>query len=196
MITEELIACAEYLLNRPASDRTQADVNRAASTYYYALFNELAWTCATLFIGEKPADRGKRAWQQVYRALEHGTAKQKCRGLYISRFPEGIKNFANHFALMQERRHKCDYDPLQNGTHTEILFDVANANTLINGFRNAPELDRRAFCAYVLLKNREDPERERAMQQELQRQQNERKRETQAAERAVREAQRVRDGSH
>lgn len=98
MITEDLIGSAEYLLNRSESERTQTDINRAASTHYYALFHELAWTCATLFIGDKPVKDGQRAWQQVYRALEHKTSKDKCRGLYISKFPEEVKNFANHFA--------------------------------------------------------------------------------------------------
>ena len=191
MITEELIACAEYLLNRPASERTQADINRAASTYYYALFNELASTCATLFIGPKPVGHGRRAWQQVYRALEHKTAKDKCRGLYISRFPEAIRNFANHFASMQERRHKCDYDPFQDGAFTEISFEVASSKTIIDAFRDAPEIDKRAFCAYVLLKNREDPEREKAMQKELQRQANEIKQAKKAAEKAEQVAQKA-----
>lgn len=76
---------------------------------------------------------------------------------------------------MQERRHQCDYDPLKDATYTQVSFDISNSKTIIQAFRSAQEFDRRAFCAYVLLKSREDPEREREVHAELQKKKNEAK---------------------
>ena len=160
MSAEDLIACAEYLLNRPESSRTQADINRAASTIYYALFHELAASCATFFMGPRPSGHGRRAWQQVYRALEHKRSSSKCKNkVAISKFPPGISNFADVYVSLQERRHQCDYDPLIKVTHTEVSFDMQAAKEVLEAFRRSPEIDLRAFCAYVLFESRDDPAR-------------------------------------
>lgn len=97
MKTEDLIGCAEYLIKRPESEMTQADINRSASTSYYALFHELSQTCANLFMGEMHQDY-RRAWQQVYRVLGHDNAKGRCKQSdMIGKFPNSIQDFAGKF---------------------------------------------------------------------------------------------------
>ena len=56
----------------------QAELRRAVSAAYYALFHALARCCADTLVGATPASRSQTAWTQTYRALEHGYAKNQC----------------------------------------------------------------------------------------------------------------------
>lgn len=162
MSTEDIISCSEYLLARPDSERTQADIDRAASTLYYAVFHEMCSTSANLFMGPKPIGHGRRAWQQMYRALEHKRCCAKCKNKHIlGKFPAPIVKFGNLFVSLQEKRHQSDYDPLVSLAHTDVVFMVDNAKKTIDAFRNASEVDLKAFCVFVLFENREDPARKK-----------------------------------
>ncbi|RYC31889.1 hypothetical protein D3273_10655 [Lichenibacterium minor] len=161
-MTQDLIASAELLINRPGSEPTQADLNRAASTLYYALFHEISKTCADLFMGSIQEDY-RRAWQQVYRALAHENTKTRCRDLEIMRkFPESIQEFATQFVTLQELRHQCDYDPLSKTPKTTVETELGNVRDVTQRFSATNELDLRAFCSFVLFPKREDPLRKRA----------------------------------
>ena len=92
---DDLIRIAEHLasggvgggIGRPV----QAELRRAVSATYYALFHALARCCANMLVGvATPASRSQQAWTQVYRALEHGHAKNQCCKLEdkLSRFPQ------------------------------------------------------------------------------------------------------------
>lgn len=127
------------------------------SSIYYAMFHCLARDCADLLIGSAGADRSMEAWQQVYRSLEHGIAKDRCKKKdMIKKFPKQIEDFANAFATMQEKRHRADYDPSASFTKSEVAADVALVEQTILDYRSVSSKHRRAFCAYVLLKQRPD----------------------------------------
>lgn len=82
------------------------------STAYYAMFHALCRNSADSLVGPKGApDRSRRAWNQAYRAVEHGIAKNQCKDTVMEDFPETIRNFARHFVRVQELRHEADYDP-------------------------------------------------------------------------------------
>ena len=161
MNTEDLIACAELLINRPGSEPTQADINRSASTIYYILFHELSKKCADLFMGPIHDDY-RRAWQQVYRALAHDTAKDKCRELsMMKKFPNSIQEFATKFATLQELRHQCDYDPLSQTPKTTVETELEDIRGVLQDFNDTPEPDLRAFCSFILFPKRPDPLRKK-----------------------------------
>lgn len=135
---------------------SQVFLRRAVSSLYYALFHHLARCCADTPVGGNGAARSKPAWRQVYRALEHGVAKNACKhNAVIERFPPGIRSFARTFVEFQEKRHSADYDPsalkLQR---SEIYQAIKMAETAIEDFDRAALQDRRAFAAHVLLKQR------------------------------------------
>ena len=135
----------------------QANLLRATSTAYYALFHALAGSCADLLIGGPGSSRSARAWHQVYRALEHSFCKNACVDhRKISRFPREIQDFANAFVSMQLKRHKADYDPHEIAYKSAVLLDIEIVEEVIARFALAPLADRRAFAAYVLLKARKD----------------------------------------
>ena len=75
MTPRDLIQTARRLAQPGAAQPTQADLRRAVSTAYYALFHCLAATAADLLTGSSRSPE----WHQVYRALEHGKARSACR---------------------------------------------------------------------------------------------------------------------
>jgi hypothetical protein len=132
----------------------QSDLRRATSTTYYALFHALARCCADCLIGTSPARRSNKAWRQAYRALDHGFAKNACKNGKIRDFPNDIQDFADQFVAMQAKRHDADYDPDMRITKSVVLNDVNTTANAIARFENTPVLDRIAFAALVLLKER------------------------------------------
>lgn len=108
-----------------------------------------------MLIGGTNADRSKAAWRQVYRSLDHGFAKDRCKhqGM-IKKFPKALEDFANSFVALQAKRHDADYDPFVTLTKSEVLADIRAAEQAMRSFASASTKDRRAFCAYVLLKDR------------------------------------------
>lgn len=148
----DLIITAKELVGKPGGKPRQSNLKRALSTAYYALFHTLARCCADVVIGTNSQTR--KAWQQVYRALDHNFAKNACQHGNISRFPQEIQDFANAFVTLQSKRHSADYDPYSKIYKSQVLVDLANAETVIGGFESAPAKHRRAFAAWVLLKQR------------------------------------------
>lgn len=128
------------------------NLRRATSSAYYALFHCLARSCADLVVGSQGAQRSQRAWRQVYRAVEHGAAKNACLHGTISEFPIAIQNFANTFVALQEKRHEADYDPYARFVKSFVSQDVASVRQAIEDFNSAPIKDRRAFCVWVLMR--------------------------------------------
>ncbi len=130
-------------------------MRRALSSAYYALFHCLARCCADTLVGGHGADRSKHAWRQVYRALEHGFAKNACKdSAVVGTFPQAIQDFADTFVTMQEKRHAADYDPSARFQKSEVLEAIEASDTALANFTGVPIKDRRAFSAYVLFKKR------------------------------------------
>ena len=135
----------------------QAELRRAVSATYYAMFHALALSCANLLAGSTLANRSQPAWRQVYRALEHNHAKNQCNSpSTMSRFPSEIRNFGQLFILMQIQRHSADYDPDARFSRFEVTRLIEETERTIAGFKRVPRVDQRAFAIYVLLRSRSD----------------------------------------
>ena len=148
----DLLATARLLAGRPGGPPpSQAGLRRAASTTYYALFHCMAENCADMLVGGPGSGRSQPAWNQAYRALQHGTAKQRSVQNLIYRFPVEIQGFAKQFALMQGKREAADYDPSVSLEQSAVIEDIDLSADVITQFRQSPERDRRAFAVHVLL---------------------------------------------
>lgn len=152
----DLLKTSRELLEVAHGKPRQANLLRATSTAYYAMFHTLARTCADLLIGGAGSERSKSAWHQVYRALEHGHARNCCKNGKLCLFPKEIQDFANIFVSMQAKRHKADYDPHEKVFKSAVQTDLDLVDTVIDGFQSVPLKDRRAFAAFVLFKSRAD----------------------------------------
>lgn len=154
MQPHDLIDSARFLANAQRGKPSQANLRRAVSTAYYAMFHCLAKSCADLLVGGANAGRSKPAWRQVYRALDHKPCAASCKYNIIKKFPKPIEDFANTFVTMQEKRHSADYDPFIVVAKSSVLQDIAIVERAIIAFKSAPTKDKRAFCAFVLFKKR------------------------------------------
>lgn len=152
-MSHELIPTARRLANVNVRRPRQADLKRAVSTAYYALFHTLAKECADRLIGSHSLQRGA-AWRQVYRALEHGFAKNACCQVTSLGFPPGVVYFADTFARLQDQRHQADYDPQVRYIRADVLIMITEVEQAISALKGASVRDRTAFAALVLLKNR------------------------------------------
>ena len=129
----------------------QSDLRRAVSTAYYALFHCLALCCADLLVGGPGSNRSQSAWNQTYRALQHGFARQRCDHRNVADFPSEIRYFARIFVDMQQDHHRADYDPDVSFVKADVTQLIDYAEDAIRRFQQAPARDRRAFAVYVLL---------------------------------------------
>ena len=133
----------------------RADLRRALSDAYYAMFHALAWAIANSLAGATPARRDPEAWRRAYRALEHGYARNQFRNQSeMDRFPPEIRGFGQAFVMMQARRHLADYDPYDNPKRREVIQFITEAEGAIALLEGAPPAVRRSLALYVLLRNR------------------------------------------
>ena len=164
MNPDHLLTIAESLASgRAGSQRgrpRQAELRRAVSAAYYALFHTLAGNCANLLVGDRASTPTRQAWRQAYRSLDHRRVRKQCTERRpkrtLDRFPQEIRNFANQFVRMQDLRHLADYDPFQDFTRLEVLLQIENTITAIAQFEQARRSHRRAFAVFVLFDLRRD----------------------------------------
>ena len=150
----DLLHTARDLLAVSGGKPRQANLHRATSTAYYAMFHALAGCAADLLIGGTNSARHKDTWKQVYRAIDHRAAKEACKPAKIAHLPQEIQDFANMFAALQEKRHNADYDPTCRSTKSAVAVDINQAQVVIEKFQSASAKDKRAFVALVMFKAR------------------------------------------
>jgi hypothetical protein len=145
-----LIDTAQKLLSGTPTD---ADIRRAVSTIYYAIFHHLCDQHARLLVQDETLGAAR---YQAYRSVEHGIARAACTDCRNpgKGFPTGIIRYADAFSQLQDQRHDADYNPA-------ATFNLRLANVLagqcqkaIAAFDAEPERHRRAFVVFVALKRR------------------------------------------
>ena len=148
-----MIVTARKLANASSGKPRQADLRRAISTAYYALFHAFAKDAADLLVGVGP-NRPDKAWSHLYRSLQHGDAKVACSAARNMNFPAEIKRCASIFVELQEMRHDADYDPDQRFLRSEASRAIQDSEEAIAALKAAPKRDRRAFAVQLLLRKR------------------------------------------
>jgi hypothetical protein len=96
-------------------------MRRAVSTAYYAMFHALCRLCADQLVGGK--HEKTPAWQRVYRAIEHKTAKNALLRKEVTDLHPILTTFGVTFAILQDKRVAADYDPVSFA----IYFDETNS---------------------------------------------------------------------
>ena len=152
MDPRDLMETARRLTESGISQPTQADLRRAVSPAYYALFHCLATAAADLLTGSERSPE----WHQVYRALEHGKAKRACQQQRAMRaFPMEIRSFAKAFVELQDARHEADYALDGQYLKPDVLAIITRAEEAIDRFEQADVRHRRSFAVHVLFKRRQ-----------------------------------------
>ena len=161
MNPDDLIRIARHLAGGGVSERRgrprQAELRRAISAAYYALFHALAGCCADMLVGSTSTRRRQPAWERAYRSLQHNLAKDQCsRQVEMRRFPIEIQDFGSRFVEVQRYRHQADYAPEAVFHRLRVLHLIDEAERVVSGLRSVPVIDRRAFVIHVLFRARRE----------------------------------------
>jgi len=133
---------------------TEADLERAVSAAYYAMFTALAESCADTLVGQSPNARSAREWVLTFRALQHGYARQQFERREVNLYSPAIASFARTFTTTQAMRHEANYNPVSQFAQRQANDIIDQAECAIDQFMAASEDERRLFAAYVLMRNR------------------------------------------
>jgi uncharacterized protein (UPF0332 family) len=152
-VSSELLATARRLAAPSRSRPRQADLKRAISTAYYALFHAIARSNADRFVGVG-TNRADRPWNQTYRALDHNAAFKACGNLAGPHFSPGLIQLGVAFRTLQEQRHKADYDPHHRVSLQDALASIATAEAGLSALKAATNKERTALAAHLLFKTR------------------------------------------
>ena len=155
MTPEHLLQTATDLAEINPRRPRRADLCRAVSTAYYAMFHCLAHTCADSLAGRAGTVGSRSIWRRVYRAPEHRQARTRCENMPSS-FPDEVQEFGQVFSVLQSKRHLADYDPDYRVGKSEVTADIDRARTAIDRFLETPVSVRRDFALHVLTKVRPD----------------------------------------
>lgn len=153
MMDDRLIQVAQELSKRTGYRPREAFMRRAVSTAYYAMFHALAQLCADELIGGKHARTV--AWNRVYRALDHKLAKAMLQSKEATNLSPAIAAFGRAFAVLQERRHQADYDPMPFRYYfNETAALIELAHSAIRDLDGLGSDERRTLAVFILFKQR------------------------------------------
>ena len=151
MSPRDLIETARSLTALSTRRPAQANLRRAVSTAYYAVFHCLAATVADTLMGKRRSE----AWHQVYRSPEHGGARSACRNRQVMHgFPPEIRSFAGRFIILQKARQRADHALEGRYYKLDVRAAIDMAETAIVQLDRANVEHRRRFAAHVLFRQR------------------------------------------
>jgi len=149
-LADDLLAQAQTLATLDEGIPSQANLRRAISSGYYALFHLLIAEAVKRFLPADPPGLRERA----SRAFSHGEMKQTCYRFLTKRIVEDLAPLlrtsisakmlftAEIFVNLQEQRHLADYDVGFSLSRTETLFWVNEV--------------RRAFADWKLIRETDE----------------------------------------
>ena len=151
---QELIdACYKLVPQGVATQPSDADMRRAISAAYYALFHTLAASNADLVAGQPQSDISSYAWERVYRRLEHGRAQNNLRGI-LSQLSHRGQNFARIYIDLKNQRDAAGYNPNAPILHSHARNVISRAETAIRDFARLSREERRLLTAQSLFDRR------------------------------------------
>jgi len=147
-----LIEQARHLASRTPRSPSQADLRRAASAAYYALFHFLIDEACRYLLGSSGKDRALRA--TLARVFAHGEMAEASKffragkgtlpaGLapYVVAIPKGLSTIAEVFTDAQGIRHRADYDVGASFLTGDVAVLIDRVEGAISGWdqiRNEP----------------------------------------------------------
>jgi hypothetical protein len=138
----------------PAGAPRQADLRRAISASYYALFH-FALTAATdLVLGRSARRKTPNLYVRAYRTVEHSELRKRSNEIRNSGASTGIVDFADAIVELQEARHRADYDPLFRIKRSEAVNKVFTAVVAIAGFKRTSDIEKKSCLVTLLFKGR------------------------------------------
>jgi hypothetical protein len=134
----------------------QADLRRAISSTYYALFHAIVTQAADDFFG-KP-QRASPLYQKVFRSVEHRKLRRLCDDIVKSNLPRNHSIFGHDLIAvasavidLQEKRHSADYDPHYRVNISDANSAVKAARAALASFRSLNRERQTVFSSLLIL---------------------------------------------
>ena len=159
----ELLALARQLSEEPAEPPpTDAQLRRAVSTAYYAVFHKVLRAAAERFIG---ADQQHTAgFTLLYRAFDHRHMKTTCEALQATTLKDkfrrhlgrlsvstATREFATSSPVLQDKRHQADYDPSVEFQPPDVRFVIDVATATIEAFDVIDPVEKADVLALLMV---------------------------------------------
>jgi hypothetical protein len=141
----------------------QADLRRALSTVYYALFHFVMTNAADMVFGAEQRDTPR--YQLVYRTVDHARLRSICAQAVkhipkLALVPEkgfgSVGNFASICLNSTQLRLSADYDPSQSFSHTTVEIAIANGRPAVQWFQTATAEQQQTFLTLLLFEPRRE----------------------------------------
>jgi hypothetical protein len=162
---DHLLEQADRLVSSRSGAPRQADLRRAISSAYYAVFHAILTEGADEFVGR--TQRQTPRYELVYRSIDHRVLRRLCEDVARDDLPkklsqyeppggfgQELKGFAAAMVDLQERRHLADYGPLFRADVSGARLAVATARTALSSLRNMSSARRKAFLTLLLFSPR------------------------------------------
>jgi hypothetical protein len=158
---EDLLSQAITLAEIDRKKPKQANLRRAVSAAYYAIFHYLVREATCLQIGAQHAQAPFR--HVLGRAYAHNVMKLACtgfgggtlkdaikKGLPVNALgsyviPQPIQDLAATFAELQEKRHIANYDLSERFNRSEVLALIEQGKQHIKDFAALPASNDKSF---------------------------------------------------
>ena len=153
LLSGQLMLTAERRLENPTS-LTPADLRRATSDIYYALFHKV---CEALVIpiGSDPESKAFRdTYITLYRLPDHAYLEQKCKEVRSHAFSDAVKHFAAQLVTFKNKRQIADYDPIAKFEISIVKNDWSIANSVLTDFNSVTPEEQARFAFFVALRGR------------------------------------------
>jgi hypothetical protein len=130
---------------------TEADLRRATSDLYYALFHRICEALVQPLGADPDSQAFKETWTTIYRLPEHGLLVRRCKEIGGHAFSQDVKAFAQLITALRTKREDADYDPLAIFKISDVRNDVAQVDDLLTRFEAVDRAEQARFAWFVSL---------------------------------------------
>lgn len=159
----ELLALSRRLsAGNNGNPPTDAELRRAVSTAYYALFHKILRTAAERFMGT--GQTATAGYSILYRGFQHRDIKVICEAissptmklkyqlsLQRKNVSQDMVDFAVVFPILQEVRHLADYDPGYQFAPSDVSYHIDAAELAMDALDRAEPRERADVLALMLV---------------------------------------------
>lgn len=155
-LSAQLLQTARNRVQTPKAC-TEADLRRATSDLYYALFHAI---CEAV-VEPLGADPENPAFVETYRAMyrhaDHQTLEKRSKEALAGTFTAPCRQFAQRLIAMKNKRAAADYDPLETLSISDVSSDLDACEKVLAGFWAMAKMERSRLALFLTL----DPRRNR-----------------------------------
>jgi len=159
-----LLAVARALSSDPMA--SEAALRRAVSTAYYAVFHTVVRAAASRFVGA--SGQHAASYAIVYRSFEHSRIREVCAALeaptlkavYQRRLSpriamsQSVRDFAEIFQDLQDKRHEADYSPIFPVAVLDVRTIMEAAEVAMSAFDQIAPDEKAEVLALMMVKTR------------------------------------------